>query len=82
MVEIIWTTIPFLILIIIANCIAWPLTFILMKKWLANFSQQTSINIIYFIIAGLSSLLIALLIAGYRSYVTTRENPASVLRYE
>ena len=72
----------FIVLIIIANLIAWPITYFIIKNWLQNFSRQTSISWFYFIIAGILALIITLLISIYRAYVTTRTNPAEVLRYE
>ncbi len=72
----------FFILILLANLIAWPLTYLAAHKWLDGFTRHTEINILLFIISGLFTLIIATLIIGYRAYKSSIKNPASTLRHE
>lgn len=72
----------YLQLIIIANCIAWPLAYFLMKRWLESFAYHTSINIITFLVTGFLALAIACLAVIYHALKAARANPVESLRYE
>jgi putative ABC transport system permease protein len=73
----------FLKWVVIANLIAWPLTFYLMKKyWLSNFPYRIDPSIFTFLIAGIVSLLIALFTVSYQSVKAAFANPADTLRSE
>lgn len=68
--------------IIIANCIAWPLTYFAMQKWLQSFAYRTTIHIWIFALTGFITLLIALLSVSYQTIKAARANPVESLRYE
>ena len=72
----------FLRLILISNLIAWPVTYFISKNWLQNFHQRISINWGLFLLAGIITLLIALLITTYRALKASIKNPTETLRYE
>ncbi|MFC2121791.1 ABC transporter permease, partial [Bacteroidota bacterium] len=72
----------FVKLILIANLIAWPITYIVAKNWLENFSKHTEINLFLFLYSGVIALVIAFLIIGYRAYKTSMINPADTLKHE
>ncbi|MFC2156783.1 ABC transporter permease [Acidobacteriota bacterium] len=72
----------FLGLIILANLIAWPIAYIMMKKWLQEFAYKTPISIWIFLVAGLAALLTALLTVSYQSIKSALSNPIRSLRYE
>ena len=72
----------FMVLLVLANLIAWPVSYLFINKWLQNFQYQISIGFIVFFIAGILSLLIANLTAGFRVIRTANTNPANSLRYE
>jgi putative ABC transport system permease protein len=72
----------FLILIVLANILAWPAAYIFTRNWLQNFAERTSVNWLYFIYSGLATLLMALLITGIKAFNASRKNPAYTLRYE
>ncbi len=72
----------FLLLIAIANGIAWPIAFISMKKWLQNFPYPTSIQLSTFVLTAFLTLIIALLTVGYQSVKAASANPVESLRYE
>jgi len=69
-------------LIILANLIAWPITYIAAHKWLDSFTKHTDINVLLFIASGLFTMLIATLIIGYRAIRASMQNPADTLRHE
>mgnify|MGYP005725712485 CR=1 FL=1 len=72
----------FLILVIIANLIAWPVAFFAMQKWLQNFPYPVQINPGVFAFTAVLTLVIALSTVGYRSIKAARANPVKSLRYE
>jgi putative ABC transport system permease protein len=73
----------FLKWVVIANLIAWPLTFYVMEKyWLATFPYRIDPSISTFLIAGTVSLLIALFTVSYQSIKAALANPAATLRAE
>jgi putative ABC transport system permease protein len=72
----------FITLILIANVIAWPIIYFMMKNWLKDFSDQVPINILFFVITTFITLFLAILISGYRAYIASNKNPIDTLRYE
>ena len=72
----------FIVLVGMANAIAWPVAYFTMRRWLVGFPYRTDIRFITFIIAGLVSLLIALITVSYRAVRAAWSNPVDALRYE
>ncbi len=72
----------FVLLIVLANVIAWPLAFIVVKKWLENFAYRTDIGFFPFMLAGGLALIVALLTVSSQSLKTATANPVESLRYE
>jgi putative ABC transport system permease protein len=74
----------FCILVIIANLIAWPISFYYASSWLEGFSERISTGEIFVlsIIAAIASLLIASLTVLTNTLKVARSNPANALRYE
>ena len=72
----------FVILVGVANIIAWPLAYILMRGWLQNFAYRTSIHFGYFVLAGFLALSIAVLCVGFQSLKLAMANPVKAIRYE
>ncbi|MEQ8523798.1 ABC transporter permease [Gracilimonas sp.] len=75
----------FLILVGIANIIAWPVTYYLGSKWLENFSYRfdfiSSLPLL-FLGSGLLILIIALGTVGYHSIKAALINPVNAIRSE
>ena len=72
----------FIKLILIANLIAWPLSYLVVNNWLNNFTKRISIDLSLFLLAGIATLLLALIITGYRALIAASRNPADTLRHE
>ncbi|UCE40524.1 MAG: ABC transporter permease [Candidatus Aminicenantes bacterium] len=72
----------FVILIAVANVIAWPVAFLVMKGWLKDFSYRIPLNVWVFIGAGLLTLFIALLTVSFQAIKAALADPANSLRYE
>ena len=73
--------------VLIANLIAWPIAFLLMRRWLAGFRYSIDLTnpLIFLPIfggAGLLALLIAWATTGGHAYRVARGRPGRALRYE
>ncbi len=68
--------------IVLANLLAWPIAYYFMSKWLQGFAYRTPLNWSPFLIAGLVSLLIALVTASFQALRAARMNPVQSLRSE
>jgi putative ABC transport system permease protein len=72
----------FILLVCMANAIAWPLAYYFMNKWLKNFAYRTSMGLWIFILSALAAIVIALLTVSYQSIKAATANPVDSLRYE
>jgi len=68
--------------ILLANIIAWPITFLAMNQWLQNFAYHITLKPPIFILCGVMALLLALLTISYRSIKAASANPVETLKYE
>lgn len=68
--------------VVLANIIAWPVAWYLLNEWLNNFEYRISLNLWFFLLAGLAALAIAVLTVIQRSYRAATRNPVDALRYE
>ena len=72
----------FLKWICISNLIAWPVSFVLMNRWLQEFAYRTSFKPQLFLITGLFSIFIALFTVSTQSIRAALTNPVKSLRSE
>jgi putative ABC transport system permease protein len=72
----------FVLLVCLANAIAWPVAYYVMNRWLQHFASRTGLSVWTFILSGLAALFIALLTIFYQSIKAATANPAKSLRYE
>jgi putative ABC transport system permease protein len=72
----------FMALVLIANLLAWPVGWYLMKNWMENFAYKAGINPLVFATATAASLLISFLTVSIQSYRASIANPADNLRTE
>ncbi len=68
--------------VLVANIIAWPVAFFIMRNWLNNFAYKASIGWTIFVLTALVTFLIALLTVSYQSVKAALGDPAHALRYE
>jgi len=68
--------------VLLANCLAWPVAYYIMGRWLKNFAFRTDIPILIFVLSGLLVLAVALLTVSFQSIRAATKNPADSLRYE
>ena len=72
----------FIVLVIWANIVAWPVAYFVMTKWLKNFAFRTDINIATFLFSGLAAVIIAILTITFQSIKAALSYPVDSLRYE
>lgn len=72
----------FLILIVIAACIAVPVGYYFMNRWLSGFAYRTDLNPTVFLLAGFLVLAIAWITVSMRSLKAATINPVDSLRNE
>jgi ABC-type antimicrobial peptide transport system permease subunit len=75
-------SIDFLKLVLLAFCIAVPLSWYAMDRWLSDFDYRVDISWWTFILAGISALSIALLTVSYQAIKAALANPVKSLRAE
>lgn len=68
--------------ILVANLIAWPVSWLYLRSWLDEFAYQTDIAWWIFIYAGSLALVIALLTVSSQAIRAALTNPIKALRYE
>jgi putative ABC transport system permease protein len=72
----------FIGLILIGAFIACPASYFGLDKWLQDFAYRINLGWTTFVIAGLLSLIIALLTVSYQAYKAACKNPVNALKYE
>lgn len=72
----------FIKLVLLANIFAWPITYLLAKDWLSNFSYQIDMPLLPFVFATLLALVIALITVSFQAYQAANSDPVDALKYE
>jgi putative ABC transport system permease protein len=72
----------YVIIVLVAAVIAWPVGYFGMNSWLENFAYRTSIGLDIFAVSMVLALLIAVSTIGYQAVKASRSNPVKALRYE
>lgn len=72
----------FLLLVMIATCIAWPLAYFIMERWLRQFAYRIGFDPWIFIVSALFAMLVTMLTVSVHAIRAARANPVETLRYE
>ncbi|MGC9342179.1 MAG: ABC transporter permease [Bacteroidales bacterium] len=72
----------FLVWVLIANIIAFPIAYYFIINWLQDFHYRIDFNFFLFFWALLISSLVAIITVSYQSWKASRMQPANSLRYE
>ena len=72
----------FVVLVIIAIVIAWPVAYFGAESWLQNFAYRVDVGWWTFALTGASALGVALATVGWQARRAARTNPVDVLRHE
>lgn len=71
-----------IVLILIANIIAWPLAWYFMNQWLNSFAYHIEMDGFLYLLAGVMAILLALITVSAQTIRAALSNPAKTLRYE
>jgi ABC-type lipoprotein release transport system permease subunit len=69
----------YLTLLAIGALIAFPVGYIIMKRWLQNYVIQTEMSVWVYVSILLALIMVIVLCVGGRVYKTSRENPVNAL---
>jgi len=72
----------FMKLVIVANLVAWPISYFAMRGWLANFAYHTRMGWMVFVLAGGCALLIAMMTVVTQALRAALTNPVDVMKVE
>jgi putative ABC transport system permease protein len=72
----------FLILVTVANVIAWPIGYLVTNRLLRSYAYRTSVPVWIFLGAGILAYGIAFLTVSYQAVKAARTDPVDALRYE
>ena len=68
--------------VLVANIVAWPLTYWIMRRWLNEFAYRIDVGVSIFILSAAIAFLIAVCTVSYQALKAALANPADSLRYE
>jgi putative ABC transport system permease protein len=75
-------SVEIVMLILVANLIAWPAAWLLMNKWLDSFAYHINMSLLVYFGSALVAVLIALITVSSQTIKAAMTNPSSTLRYE
>ena len=70
------------ILLVVASIFAFPLGYVLMKRWLEDYVEQTNISAWIYCVIFIGTAFIIILCIGWRVWQAARQNPAEVIKSE
>lgn len=68
--------------VIMANLIAWPVAFLVARRWLGQFAYRIDLPLSAFLLASLAAALVAGAAVVVHSVRVARANPVGALKYE
>jgi ABC-type antimicrobial peptide transport system permease subunit len=72
----------FILLVLIASLVAFPVAWLAMHKWLQSYAYRIDISWWVFAVAGISAIIIALVTISFQSVKAALMNPVKNLRTE
>jgi ABC-type antimicrobial peptide transport system permease subunit len=72
----------FLLLVLLANVIACPVAYLVMKNWLQNYAYKTGLGLFIFVAAMAAALVVAIISVSFQAIKAGISNPVDSLRYE
>lgn len=72
----------FLLLVLIANVVAWPAAYYAAARWLENYAYRINVGWGTFVVAGVLAFLIAGITVSSQAMRAALSNPVDTLRYE
>ncbi len=68
--------------VILANLLAWPVAYMIIRKYMQMYAYRISFPVWIFLLTALGVYLVALLTIGFQSYRAGNTNPGDSLRHE
>lgn len=72
----------FIVLVLLANVVAWPVAYFAMARWLQAFAYRISLGFGPFLLAAVGALVVAVLTVGTQTLRAASTDPVESLRYE
>jgi len=72
----------FILLVLLANLLAWPLAWLAMRRWLQDYAYRVSLSWWVFVAAGVAAMGIALVTVSILAVKAALNNPVEALRSE
>ncbi len=72
----------FFMLVLLANVIAWPVAYFVMKNWLQNYAYHTGLGLYIFAAAMAAALVVAVISVSFQAIRAAIASPVDSLRYE
>ncbi len=72
----------FLVLVLLANIITWPVSYFIMNNWLKDFAFRIDFPFWALALSGLITIIVSILTVGLQAYKAAMLNPVKSLRYE
>ena len=72
----------FVVPVLFANLIAWPLAYLALDAWLETYAYRVDINLFWFALAGTVALVIAMAAVSGQTWRSAHTNPVQALRSE
>jgi len=72
----------FVLLVLLANLVAWPMAYFLMTKWLQNFAYRVNMESWIYILSATIAFVIALITISFQALKAALADPVKSLRYE
>ena len=72
----------FVILVLLADVIAFPLAYWAMNEWLAGFAYRIDLGALIFVLSGFLTMAIAIMTVSTQAIRAALTDPATALRYE
>jgi putative ABC transport system permease protein len=69
-------------IVLLANILAWPITWYITESWLKNFSTRIKITPIEFILAMIICYVIAITTIIGQTLIAANKNPIDIIKYE
>lgn len=72
----------FMLLVLIANIIAWPPAWYFMNNWLDGFAYKINLSPVFFLVAGTLTMVITFLTVLFLAWRTSVKNPVDAIKWE
>lgn len=70
------------VLVVVANLVAWPIAWYLMSRWLDSFAYHVEMNVLIYVFSAIAAVILALATVSAQTIKAALTNPANTLRYE